>query len=172
MPNTYTLIESKTAANSTTASYTFSSIPSTYTDLLVVISARGTAGGTGGGNNLSINGSSGGTNFTCKLLQGNGSVSATGSPTNFAGDIPLSGATANTFGNIQIYFPNYTSSSNKSYSIDSVTENNAGGADSAYADLAAGLWSQTAVISSLGFSVGSGFFAQHSSFYLYGIVKS
>jgi hypothetical protein len=169
MAQNYVLLE-RIELNASAASVTFSNIPqSGYTDLKVVISARGTASGVGGGNLLSINGSSGGTNFTCKLLQGNGGIAASGSPTNFVGDIPLASATASTFGNIEITFPNYTSSNYKSYSIDSVTENNASGTDSAYADLAAGLWSQTTAISSLGFSQSSGSFVQYSTFSLYGL---
>jgi hypothetical protein len=169
MPSNYVLLE-RIELNASAASVTFSNIPqSGYTDLKVVISARGTASGVGGGNLLSINGSSGGTNFTCKLLQGNGGIAASGSPTNFVGDIPLASATASTFGNIEITFPNYTSSNYKSYSIDSVTENSASGTDSAYADLAAGLWSQTTAISSLGFSQSSGSFVQYSTFSLYGL---
>ena len=169
MAQNYVLLE-RIELNASTASVTFSNIPQTgYTDLKVVISARGTASGVGGGNLLSINGSSGGTNFTCKLLQGNGGIAASGSPTNFVGDIPLASATSSTFGNIEITFPNYTSSNYKSYSIDSVTENNATGTDSAYADLAAGLWSQTTAISSLGFSQSSGSFVQYSTFSLYGL---
>jgi hypothetical protein len=169
MAQNYVLLE-RIELNASAASVTFSNIPqSGYTDLKVVISARGTASGVGGSNLLSINGSSGGTNFTCRLLQGNGGIAASGSPTNFVGDIPLASATASTFGNIEITFPNYTSSNYKSYSIDSVTENNATGTDSAYADLAAGLWSQTTAISSLGFSQSSGSFVQYSTFSLYGL---
>jgi len=169
MAQNYVLLE-RIELNASAASVSFLNIPqSGYTDLKVVISARGTASGVGGGNLLSINGSSGGTNFTCKLLQGNGGIAASGSPTNFVGDIPLASVTASTFGNIEITFPNYTSSNYKSYSIDSVTENNATGTDSAYADLAAGLWSQTTAISSLGFYQSSGSFVQYSTFSLYAL---
>jgi hypothetical protein len=35
--------------------------------------------------------------------------------------------TSNTFSSTEIYIPNYTSSNNKSVSVDSVTENNATG---------------------------------------------
>jgi hypothetical protein len=151
------------------ATVSFTNIPQGYTDLKVLISTRGTASGVGGAILLSINGSTGTTNFTCRLLQGNGGIAASGSPTNFVGDIPLASATASVFGNIEITFSNYTSNNYKSYSIDSVTENNASGTDSAYADLAAGLWSQPSPITSLSFSQSSGSFVQHSTFTLYGI---
>jgi hypothetical protein len=45
-----------------------------------------------------------------------------------------------------MYIPNYAGSSNKSVSIDAVTENNATAAE---ANLVAGLWSSTAAITSI-----------------------
>lgn len=42
MANTHALIASYTATNNTTNSYNFTSIPQTYTDLKLIISARGT----------------------------------------------------------------------------------------------------------------------------------
>ena len=65
MANTYTLIEAK-SLNTTTASITFSSIPQTYTDLLVLVSARGDAGGQRDCY-ISFNGST--SNFTNKLIE-------------------------------------------------------------------------------------------------------
>jgi hypothetical protein len=79
-----------------------------------------------------------------------------------------SGNTANTFSSVSVYFPNYAGSANKSYSIDSLTENNAAGAT---ATLQAGLWSNTAAINSMSFAAGngSGTFAQYTTAYLYGV---
>ena len=48
MANTYTLIASSTAGSGGAAYIEFTSIPNTYTDLLVMLSLR-TAGGGGGG---------------------------------------------------------------------------------------------------------------------------
>ncbi len=75
----------------------------------------------------------------------------------------------NTFANGEIYIPNYTASVNKSVSIDSVTENNA---TSAIAALDAGLWANTAAITSINLNGNNGNFVQYSTAYLYGIVKS
>jgi len=172
MANTYTLIAAKT---STSSSVTFSSIPQTYTDLKLVCSTR--QDGNADGNQLSItfNGSS--SNYSRKLIYGNGSnaYSSGGSSEAFAriAFAESSTYTANTFNNFEIYIPNYTSSNYKSFSSDAVSENNATGV---YAQaLYAGLWSNTAAITSLTISddgaTGTNF-ASGSTFYLYGISNS
>jgi hypothetical protein len=61
-------------------------------------------------------------------------------------------------------FPNYTSSNFKSFSADGANEDNT---TSIYMGLTAGLWSQTAAITSLTLSGAN--FAQYSTFTLYGI---
>ena len=78
-------------------------------------------------------------------------------------------ATANTFGNFELYIPNYTVSANKPYSSITSLENNT--ATQAYANAAiAGLWRNTAAITSITMtSDASQSFIQYSSFYLYGI---
>jgi hypothetical protein len=66
-----------------------------------------------------------------------------------------------------MYIPNYTSSTNKSISFDIVSENNA---TLAYATLEAWLWSQTAAITSIGFTgLYGGSIASNSTFSLYGL---
>jgi hypothetical protein len=72
--------------------------------------------------------------------------------------------TASSFSSGEIYIPNYAGSTNKSYSIDSVTEQNATGA---LAELIAGLWSQTAAITQI--TLSSSNFQQYSTAYLYGV---
>ena len=75
--------------------------------------------------------------------------------------------TANTFGNSVIYIANYAGSTYKSFSKDSITENNATAADQG---VGAGLWSNTAAITSLSLTVTSNMVAG-STFSLYGITK-
>jgi hypothetical protein len=77
-----------------------------------------------------------------------------------------SGATASTFNNADLYIPNYAGSNNKSFSIDSVSENNG---TAAVASLFAGLWSQTAAITSITLTSRNGNFDQYSTAYLYGV---
>ena len=165
MANTYTLLETITVGAAGAASVTFNSIPQTgYTDLVVKMSGRSSAAN----NSISMafNGSS--ASFTSKFLNGSGSAATSGSRTDFyqSAVIDESGYTANTFGNAEITIPNYVSANYKSFSIDGVTETNA---TLAYMTLIAGLWSNTAAITSIGISPGAGNFAQYSTFTLYGV---
>jgi len=166
MANTYTLLETITVGAAGASSVTFNSIPQTgYTDLVVKMSVRDNTGNIGNFLNISLNGSA--TSFTGRYLNGNGASASSGSgfPRLV---IEYSGAssTANTFGNGEMYFPNYTSANFKSYSSDSVSENNA---TTAYADMSAGLWSSTAAITSITFTPNTGQLVQYSTFSLYGV---
>jgi hypothetical protein len=171
MANTYELIQAQTLGSSA-ASVTFSSIPGTYTDLKVVLSARTDTddGSSGQWGYVNFNGAST-NNSTCILFgTGSGAGSFAGSsPTPYGAYVEPSNFTASTFSNSEVYIPNYTSSNNKSYSIDSVTENNATGA---YSNLTAGLWSSIAAITSVVFTPAGGNFVANSTFYLYGIKNS
>jgi hypothetical protein len=104
-------------------------------------------------------------------LYGNGSASGSYTDTVIFANANANSSTASTFGNFQMYIPNYAGSSNKSVSIDAVTENNATAAE---ANLVAGLWSSTAAITSITlYNYGSVTnFMQHSTATLYGIKNS
>jgi hypothetical protein len=164
---TYTLINSNVLASSA-ASVTFSAIPSTFSDLVVRVSARST--GTSYTLVLNINGSSG--DYSATFLQGNGSAasSSAGSAQAAAyqyGGVNLSTYTANSFSSAELYFPNYTGSTKKPYSDFAVTETNATAAE-IFAH--ANLWDNTATITQFVFSLtGGNSFTSGSSFYLYGI---
>ena len=141
---------------------TFSNIPQGYTDLKLDFSVRNTGDFNTVG--LTINGVS--TNQSARRLLGSGSAASSSTYAEVQ-DNPSS-STANTFCNGSLYIPNYTSSNNKSMSFDIVSENNA---TLAYAVLEAWLWSQTAAITSLGFSgLYGGTLAQYSTATLYGIL--
>jgi hypothetical protein len=167
MPNTFTLISAVTVGSGGQAAIDFTSIPSTYTDLVVKLSTRNT--GTDTWMNLKFNGSS--SNWSMRYFQGSGSAVSSGSdPANtYSVQQTISTNTANTFGNAELYIPNYTSSNNKSVSIDHVTENNA---TTAYQSLTSLLWSNSAAINQVTITPNAGTFAQYSAAYLYGIVKS
>jgi hypothetical protein len=167
MANTMTLISSVTVGSGGVSSVQFASIPSTYTDLLIKASYRGSGANVYEISNLRFNGLN--ANLSSKSIEGNGSAasSITNSQIYFgAGD--GASATANTFSNIEAYVPNYTSSNYKSVSIDAVGENNA---TTIYMQLTAGLWSNTAGITSIEI-VPANTFVQYSNFYLYGIKNS
>lgn len=172
MPNNYVLLD-RIELNNTAASVTFDNIPqSGYTDLKVVVSGRSARTGTNADNlNITFNGSTSG--YSGRVLYGDGSGAGSYTPatTYILGEIPTANTTANTFGNAEFYIPNYRSSNFKSVSLDSVTENNASGAGSAYADLIAGLWSNTAAITSIRVASQVANFVAGSTFSLYGIAQ-
>lgn len=144
------------------ASIDFTSIPQTYTDLVIKTSLRDT----GGGNiasYISFNGST--ANFSGRYLYGDGASVSSGTLGRYIGSLK-DNATANTLNSTEIYIPNYTSSNNKSFSVDNVTENNGTNADQ---NIIAGLWSNTAAITSISLSPASGSFRAGSSATLYGI---
>jgi hypothetical protein len=170
MANTFVKIATVTVGAGGAATMTFSSIPSTYTDLCLLASLRSDKPSYGFSNyNLSINGST--STFTSRYLEGSGASATSGSfTTGASGNINGPASTASTFSNTQFYFPNYTSSAYKSYSLDHVTEANA---TTAWMDFIAGLWSTTSAITSLTLTEGnSSVFAQYSTATLYGISKS
>jgi hypothetical protein len=166
MATTYTLIEAKTLST-TTASITFTSIPQTYTDLLIKFSTRDNSGSYINNMNININSSS--SNFSGRTIMKLGTGLSSGTETTNLAFSTGSTATASTFTNGEVYFPDYTSSSYKSYSADSGSENNA--ADNGMI-LEAGLWSNTAAITSITFAPTSASFVSGSTFYLYGIKNS
>ena len=169
MAITHKLIESITLGASA-GSVTFSSIPDIYTDLKVVLSSRNASSGIGtvrmGFNGITA------ANYNYRQIQGNGASASSGAGTSAASTanevavVDGNTSTANTFSNSEIYIPNYTSSAAKSWSADSVEEENA---TTAFSRLTAGLWTLTDAISSITFTLDAGSFAQYSTFRLYGI---
>jgi hypothetical protein len=80
---------------------------------------------------------------------------------------------ANTFGSSEVYIPNYAGSTNKVLSSTSVTEKNATAPGSVLLAASAHLWSNTAAITQIKLTPGSGTnFVSGSRFDLYGIKNS
>ena len=164
---TMQLIETKTLTG-TQASIEFTSIPQDATDLLAVMSLRSSSTSDGAQTYLEVNGSASG--FTNRTLYGTGSGAFSFSASiGYALFYSGSGDTANTFGNNSLYIPNYTLSSAKSMSIDSVYETNA---TAAYQGIMAQLWNNTAAITSLLFKpTPSASWVAGSTISLYKITK-
>ena len=173
MANAYEAIATVTVGSGGAATMAFSSIPATYTDLVLKMSLRYSASGpqdmrlTFNGNTSavysmrSINAAGSGTP---------GSASETAQTSTWLGS--LQGVTASTFNNMELYIPNYTSTTTaKSISTDNVNEANQTDARSF---LVAQLWNPAtqAAISILSISVASGTFVQYSNATLYGIKNS
>jgi hypothetical protein len=166
MANTYVLIASTTVGAGSAATIDFTSIPQTYTDLVLKLSPRAGDASEARSIFVSLNGST--ASFTTKYLigfyaatpeSGTGARSLGYSTTN----------TASTFSNIEAYFPNYTSSAFKSISSDGATETNG---QEGYKNITANLWSNTAAITSISLAFSAGNFVQHSTANLYGIKNS
>lgn len=159
----YSLVQTVEVGAGGASSITFSSIPATGKDLVLSFSARSTHAATVADNVLiSLNSST--SNFSGLYLFGNGSSVFTGTDTREVGGYVGDSATASTFSNVQVYFADYTSSANKSFSVDSVTENNST-QNSIYID--AKLWSNTAAITSITLTPTSGNFTQFTTASLY-----
>jgi len=163
----YTLIEHK-KLDTAAASITFSSIPQTFTDLLILFSGRSDRSNSFDNIRVMPNGAS--TGVSSRILFGSGSASSSFTESYVSGYTAANSATASTFGNSSIYIPNYTGSTQKSFSIDSVGENNATASAQA---ITAGLWSGTDAITSIVLDQGDGSnWLQYTSATLYGINRT
>jgi hypothetical protein len=168
MPTTYQLISS-TVLTSNASTVTFSSIPATYTDLVLRVSGR----------------SQNATGYFYFILNGTGTYSETdlrsngSTPTSIrsTGDGQMfgqgylrlvgSGMTSDTFSSVEVYIPAYTGSTRKMADAYSVTENMASTVE--YTTIGAGLSDITSAITQI---VCYTAFASGSRFYLYGIKNS
>lgn len=163
MPQTYTPIASQTLT-SNQAAVTFSSIPSTYTDLILISNIQQTATNNG---TLRINGDTG-TNYSWTFLAGNGTsaLSTRGSNKtsiqmdNWSGPQPA----GSTFQLNYVQIMNYANTvTNKTIMARSGSGGNA-------TEAVVGLWRNTAAITSLSIQIDvSGNVLAGSNFVLYGI---
>ena len=174
MPSTYTLISSN-VLSSTASSVTFSAIPSTYTDLVVRVTARTNYGAISDYMQIYFNGSTA-ANYSDTTLWGDGAsvFSLRNSNANLseASTMSANNATANTFGSAEIYIPSYTASQNKPIGAFGVAESNTTSFGSSFGIVAdASLWRSTAAITSITLDA-YGTYQIGSSFYLYGIKNS
>lgn len=166
MANTLKKIQTITVGSGGASSIEFTSIPQTYTDLKIVLSIRTDRNALVDALEFKFNDST--ANRTYRELYGTGASAVSGNSTGaLAGFINSATSTASVFSNVELYIPNYTSSNNKSSSVDSVSENNA---TTAYPHMIANLWSDTSAITKITlFSSYSATILQYSTATLYGI---
>ena len=163
MANTMKALQTVTVGAGGVSSVTFSSIPQTYTDLVVKASTRSTFADDYQVLRIWFNSVEG----TMKEIYGTGSAAGSGATSqNRMGYTSSGNNTANTFGNAEIYIPNYTSSSIKSASADAVSENNS---TVAITSLTANQNPTTSPISSITLFLNNGNFVPNSTFTLYGV---
>ena len=148
LASTYTPIASQTLG-SAAASVTFSSIPSTYTDLVLVIAGKNTASGYGWG--LQFN-SDTGADYSWTMMEGSGTAAtstrgggtgATGQSIYFVSNQGISDSQGNAIVNIQNYANTTT------YKTPVLRENNP--SSTTYPGLSAsvGLWRNTSAINAV-----------------------
>jgi hypothetical protein len=169
MSSTYTPIAT-TTLGSNASSFTFSSIPSTYTDLVVSLSARAVDIGADFANyNYQFNGDTG-TNYSITVLSGDGSTASSYRNSNATQiNAGYLSATANTFSAHIINIQNYANTNTFKASI---SRNNFGRIDASRlrtANAAVGSWRSTSAITSITFNASSGGFFAGTTATLYGI---
>jgi hypothetical protein len=174
MTANYVLLEKITVGAAGASSVTFSGIPQTgYTDLVIKMSTRNADNVNSFAHvNIRFNGDTG-SNYQNRSIRGDGGSAISTNSTNtfiIASYSNGNAATANSFGSGEVYVPNYTSSNQKSVSIEGVNETNA---STAYMNITAGLWTGTSAITSINLSdqITGNNFVQYSTFYLYGVAK-
>jgi hypothetical protein len=168
MANTYNLIASTTIVTPVSV-FKFMSIPQTYTDLVIRVSARNS----GSAPSLGVYFQPYSFSIGRTTLTGDGSTAVSSRDSNDAGiflDYEITGTnqTANTFNSMEFYIPNYAVSGTHQTSTFAVTENNA---TAAYITVNASLDTNSTTYTQIDFNPGNNFVAG-SSFYLYGIKNS
>ena len=164
------LIETKTAGSGGVANFDFTGLgayASVYTDLKLLMSLRSNDGTrVTTWVNVQFNNST--SNRTWRDVYGTGSSALSSNDTSMRiGAVNANNSTASTFGNAELYIPNFSSSNYKSSSGDGVSETNA---TSTNLGLNANLWSDTAAITSIKLIPGDGTaWVEGSTASLYGI---
>lgn len=155
MASTYTPIATATSGSST---YTFSSIPSTYTDLILVVG--GTATGTNINYGIRFNGDSG-SNYSVTRLYGSGSSASSDRLSNFTNT--LSSNMTDGSNTVIHHIQNYSNTT--TYKTLLVRSNT--GANIVWANVAT--WRSTAAISSLEYFTTASGSMSSGTLTLYGI---
>jgi hypothetical protein len=175
MAYTYSKIATYTVGSGGVTTVSFLNIPQTYTDLVLTTSSRTDAGTAD--DVLVCYFNSNQTGYSSRRAYGSGTGTGSDSLSNsnggtsgsriLVGSISSAGGTSNCFGNVSMYIPNYTKEHYKSTSSEGVQSNNTTGS---YQLMSAGLWSNTAPITSITLGAyWSNTFVQHSTFHLYGV---
>jgi hypothetical protein len=155
MASTYTPIATNTISGSATSSITFSSIAGTYTDLVLVSNGSVSADADV---NIRFNGDST-TAYSRTLVYGDGTTASSQRSTSL-GQLPV------------IYFTTAQGtaiSSIQNYSNSTTYKTVISRSNSSFTAAYAGLWRNTAAITSINVYIGAGNFVAGTTFTLYGI---
>lgn len=180
MANTYVQIGSTvTVGSGGAANIEFTGITGSYTDLVVKLSARST--GTGDLTtyvDMIINSDTGAyydqLNVSGNLNSTVNNQKWTNQNSFYVYQINTSSSTSTTFSNTEIYLPNYTSTVNKSISVDGIADSNTSSSGNRGLAFSAGLYhpASNVAITALKFTPSGGNFAEFTTASIYGIKKS
>lgn len=175
MANTYKQLATYTVGAGGIQSVVFSDIPQTYTDLVVVASARGVTGTPDLA--IAFNGATSSTQDSVLYYVGASTTGSNTSASYIRASLNASASTANTFNSATYYIPDYASNvSSKSVIVNSTAEEN--GTTNNGMFLTTGLfYSNDPITSVVLYSAQSSqpnafTFAQYSTFTLYGVFNS
>lgn len=158
MPSTYTPIATTTLGSSA-ATITFSSIPSTYTDLVMIFRGNNDASANRAGY-IRFNSDSG-TNYSYTLVQGDGSSAGSGRDSNIAQSFFANVLGDNTTAITQVM--NYANTTtNKTFL-------SRGSSSSTVVQAIVGLWRSTAAINTITLSLNASNYASGTTVTLYGV---
>ena len=153
MPSTYTPIATHTTTG-TVSSYTFSSIPSTYTDAILVIADLG------GDTSYKVNiNSDTGSNYSSTFLYGDGSSATSGR----GSSVTAAPTVGRRPGNTIMQFQNYANTTTNKTFISR------GNASNHMVIATVSLWRSTAAIDSITVTPETGSFGSGVTFTLYGV---
>lgn len=158
MPSTYEPVATTTLGTSA-ATITFSSIPNTYTDLIMVFRGNNDAGANRAGY-IRFNGDSG-TNYSYTLVQGDGSSVASGRDSNIAQSFFANVLGADTVAITQIM--NYAKTTTFKTFLSR------GNSASTVTQAIVGLWRSTSAINSITLSLNANNYASGTNVTLYGV---
>jgi hypothetical protein len=163
MPTTYEPIAT-TTLGSATATVTFSSIPSTYTDLILQTSPK-TSDGSGYFQVFPNNDT--GSNYSRTVLQGNGSSASSNRNSNSSNGLQINCATSSQDANsypVTIHLMNYANTNTNKTALT-----RAGGTSVGLVEAYVWLYRSTSAITSLVIKANTTTFAVGSTFTIYGI---
>lgn len=146
-----------TTLSSAVASVSFTSISSTYTDLVVIASVQGQSAGC----NMEIwfNGDGSNTNYSSTVLYGAGAAGATRNSNQAKIDFGTNGgmpyANSNQFGLAVYHIQNYSNSTTYKTVLGTARSPNGGYTDAPEITFAAGIWRNTAAITSINIGVNN-----------------
>jgi hypothetical protein len=166
----YKLITTTSVTSGTAANITFSSIPTTYTDLKILLTARGNNAGTNVDLTTEFNNDpSSNSLYTQRYMFGRGGTAPSAGTQSYGQSAIMPGGTwaANYFSNTYIYIPNYNSSSTHKmfWALDASTQDSS----SQFTWYSVNKWASNNAITSIKLFPLTGSFVTGTTASIYGI---